>query len=131
MPALKRKDLLYPDISYRIIGCAFDVYNNLGGGHHERFYQRALSKAFQENGLEHKEQVYFPLRYHDKIVGRQFLDFIVEGKIVVEIKKGGRYSKRHIDQVLEYLKLSKIKLAILINFDNQAVSFKRIVNFDS
>jgi GxxExxY protein len=59
------------------------------------------------------------------------LDFLVENKIVVEIKKGNRFSKRHIDQVIEYLKASNLKLAILINFGTQGVTFKRIVNFSA
>ena len=56
------------------------------------------------------------------------MDFVIENKIVVEIKKGDRYSSRHINQILEYLKLSGLKLAILINFGSEEVSFKRIIN---
>ena len=71
----------------------------------------------------------FPLRYSGKIIGRKVLDFVIDDKIVVEIKKGDRFSKSHIDQVLEYLKTNNLKLAILINFGNSGVTFKRIVNF--
>ncbi len=128
---LKRNDLIYPELSYKIIGCAFDVYNSLGGGHHEKYYQRALAEMFKEKGLNTTQQVYYPLAFNGKIVGKNFLDFLVENKLIVEIKKGNNFSKKHIDQVLEYLKNSKIKLAILINFGLNEVSFKRIVNFDS
>ncbi len=131
MRELKRNDLIYPDLSYKIIGCAFDVYNNLGEGHHEKYYQRALEEAFRQNNIDYKPQVYFPLQYRDKVVGKNFLDFLVESKIVVEIKKGNKYSKRHINQVLEYLKMTNTKLAILINFGSDSVSFKRIINFNS
>lgn len=126
---LKRKDLLYPDLSYKIIGCAFDVYNSLGSGHHEKYYQKALCEAFSEKGLKYQEQVNFPLRYRQKIIGRKLLDFLIENKIVVEIKKGERFSKTHIDQVIDYLKISNLKLSILINFGSQGVAFKRIINF--
>lgn len=118
-------------MSYAIVGCAFDVYNALGGGHHEKFYQRALSEAFTRKNITHRQQIYFPLKYEAKVVGKQFLDFLAEEKVVIEIKKGNRYSKKHIDQVLEYLKMSNCKLAILINFGSESVSFKRIVNFNS
>jgi len=128
---LKRKDLIYPELSYKIIGCAFDVYNSLGGGHHEKYYQRALAEAFTREKLKFQQQISLPLKYKEKIVGRNFLDFLVENKIVVEIKKGNRFSKRHIDQVIEYLKASNLKLAILINFGTQGVTFKRIVNFSA
>lgn len=68
-------------------------------------------------------------RYKDKVIGKNFIDFVVDDVIVVEIKKGNRYSSRHISQILEYLKISGIKLAILINFGLNEVSFKRLINF--
>ena len=68
--------------------------------------------------------------YDNKLIGKRILDFLVEGKIVVEIKKGNRFSKSHIDQVLEYLKINNLKLAILINFGSEGVMFKRIINFN-
>ena len=126
---LIRKDILYPDLSYKIIGCAFDVYNSLGSGHHEKYYQRALCEAFSNKNLKFSQQINFPLRYCNKIIGRKYLDFLIEGKIVIEIKKSGRFSKTHIDQVMEYLRLSNLRLAILINFGTYGVTFKRIVNF--
>jgi len=127
--ALRRTDLIHPELSYKIIGCAFDVYNSLGSGHHEKYYQRALAEAFSGQNLNFFQQVDFPLKYKDKVIGRNFLDFLVEDKVVVEIKKGEHFSKTHIDQVMEYLKMSNLKLAILINFGVQGVTFKRIVNF--
>jgi GxxExxY protein len=126
---LKRKDLLFPDLSYKVVGCAFDVYNSLGGGHHEKYYQRALAEALNEDKLKFLEQVNYPLKYRNKIIGRNFLDFLVENKIVVEIKKDNRFSRSNINQVMEYLKLSNLKLAILINFGSNGVTFKRVVNF--
>ena len=131
MIELIRKDLIYPELSYKIIGCAFDVHNELGGGHHEKYYQRALAEAFSRRNLIFKEQAYYSLKYRGKIVGKGFVDFIVNDKVIVEIKKGDRYSKRHIDQVLEYLKLNDFKLAILISFGSDKVSFTQIVNFNS
>jgi GxxExxY protein len=98
---LKRNDLVYPELSYKIIGCAFDVYNFLGYGHHEKYYQRGLAEALLAKKLRFKQQVYFPLKYRQKIIGKTFLDFLVEEKIVIEIKKGERFSKTNIDQVLE------------------------------
>ena len=125
---LRRQDLLYPELSYKIVGSAFDVCNELGGGHSEKYYQKALAEAFSKNNIKFQEQVSFPMSYNNKVIGRKFLDFLVEDKIVVEIKKGNRFSKSHIDQVLEYLKMNDFKLAILINFGNEGVVFKRIIN---
>ena len=125
---LRRQDLIHPELSYKIVGCAFDVYNALGSGHHEKYYQRGLAEAFSKQNLSFSQQVNFPLKYKDKIIGRNFLDFLVEDKIIVEIKKGEHFSKTHIDQVMEYLKISNLQLALLVNFSAQGVISKRIIN---
>jgi len=130
MKELQRKDLIHPELSYTIISCAFDVNNEIGGGHHEKHYQRALAKSFEYKQLAFKEQIYYTLKYKGSIIGKSYLDFLVENKIIVEIKKGNQYSKRHIDQVLDYLKTANLPLAILINFGQNGVHFRRIVNFD-
>lgn len=122
------QDLLYPKLSYEIGGAAFDVYNCLGAGHNEKYYQRALEESFIEKGLKFKREVKCPLNFKSKVVGRRFVDFIVEGKVIIELKKGDRFAKTNIDQVLDYLKLNNLKLAILINFGSKGVQFKRIVN---
>ncbi|OGZ73544.1 MAG: hypothetical protein A2908_00360 [Candidatus Staskawiczbacteria bacterium RIFCSPLOWO2_01_FULL_38_12b] len=80
---LKRKDILFPELSYRIVGCAFEVFNELGPGYHEKYYQKALSKAFLMKGLKFLEQVHFPLKYQEKVIGRNFFDFLVEGSVIV------------------------------------------------
>lgn len=128
MQGVRRDDLVYPELSYKIVGCAFDVHNTLGGGHHEKYYQRALAESFKSVGLKFQEQVYFPLIYQDVVVGKGYLDFLVDEKIVVEIKKDNKFSKKNIQQVFDYLKSNHLQLGILINFGNNSVSFKRMVN---
>lgn len=125
----KRDDLIYPDESYKIVGMLFDVYNELGPGHHEQYYQRATEAELKNAGLVYKSQFYVPLLYKDKVVGREYFDFLIEDKIILEIKKGDRFSHKHIEQVSQYLKTSGYKLAILANFGNNGVTFKRIVNY--
>ncbi|HCC59841.1 MAG: hypothetical protein A2402_00420 [Candidatus Staskawiczbacteria bacterium RIFOXYC1_FULL_37_43] len=128
---IRKKDILYPDISYAIMGCAFDVYNEIGPGYHEKYYQRALAESFKQSGLNFLEQKVCDLKYKGKIIGKQYLDFLVDDNIIVELKKGNIFSKRHIDQVINYLKTENLKLAILINFTNKGVISKRIVNLNS
>ena len=113
------------------MGCAFDVYNELGPGYHEKYYQRALAESFVNKKLKFSEQLFSPLKYKDKTIGRQYLDFLIENSVIVEIKKGNVFSKRHIDQTINYLKTSNLELAILINFTNNGVVSKRIVNMNS
>ncbi len=128
MPA--NKSFIYSDLSYQIIGCAFEVFNSLGGGHKEVVYQKAMSLALRAKGIVYTEQHYYPVKYKDTVVGRIFFDFYVDEKIVVELKSSNRYTKANYDQVLNYLKVSNIKLALLISFGNEEVRCKRVVNFE-
>ena len=128
---LNRNDLVYPELSYEIIGCAYEVCNKLGGGLHEKYYQKGMAVEFELKGWKFKEQAYFPLEYKGKIIGKSFLDFLVDDKIIVEIKKDTRFSKEHIDQVNNYLKVTGLKLALLINFSGKEVFHTRILNINS
>jgi len=127
---LKRTDLVYPELSYIIVGCAYDVFNELGFGHAEKFYQKAMAIALKNKGLAFKEQFYGPLKFQNELIGKLFFDFLVEDKIVIELKKNLFYSKKNIDQVNEYLITNKLKLGILINFTQQGVVFKRLLNIN-
>lgn len=127
---LKRDDLVYPELSYKIVGFSFEIFNQIGGGHKEVIYQKAYAMILKENKINFKEQVYYPVRFMGKTIGKNFFDFLIDDKIVVELKKDMRFSKAHIDQVLNYLKVSNLKLAILINFGNEGAICKRIINFD-
>ena len=123
-----RKDLVYPDLSYKIIGCAFEVFNELGFGFAEKDYQKALAICFRKNNIGYKEQVYFPIKFHGEIIRKGFCDFIVEEKVIVELKKNPRFSKSNIDQVNQYFKSSNLKLALLINYTPNGVISKRLLN---
>ncbi|MBA3665688.1 MAG: GxxExxY protein [Bacteroidetes bacterium] len=125
---LKKEDLVFPDLSYQIVGCAFEVYNELGFGHAEKYYQKAMAMALKNKGLSFKEQHYAPLKFKGELVGKLFLDFLVEDKVIVELKKNNFYSKANIDQVNEYLLTSKLQLALLINFTSKGATCKRLVN---
>lgn len=124
-----KEDLIYPELSYKIIGCAYEVFNEIGGGHRESAYQKALSLAFIKAGLNIKEQKYIPVKFIGVAVEKGFLDYFVEEKIVVEIKSLGYFTKGNYDQVLNYLNNSGSKLALLITFGRNEVRYKLVVNF--
>lgn len=126
---LERNDLIYPDLSYQIIGCAYEVFNAIGGGHKEIVYQRAMAVALKAKGLNFTEQHYYPVKFNNVVVGKNFFDFYVEEKIVVEIKSASRFTKSNYDQVVNYLNVSDMKLALLISFGAEEVRCKRLVNF--
>lgn len=125
---VRRDDLVYPELSYKLVGYAYEVFDELGPGHSEKIYQRSYAVMLRRNDHQFQEQVYYPVRFKDEIISKGFLDFKVEEKVIVELKKDDRFSKTHIEQVLDYIKRSNLKLALLINFTKEGVKFKRIVN---
>ena len=124
-----KQDLLYPELSYKIVGRAYEVFNEIGGGHKEKAYQNAMRISFQEQKIKFSEELCYPVIFKTKTVEKGRFDFLVEGKIIVELKALSFFSKGHIDQVLNYLNNSGIKLALLISFGQNEVRVKRIVNF--
>lgn len=129
-PQLLRNDLVYPELSYQLVGYAYEVFDELGPGHSEKTYQKSYAIMLKRTEHQYNEQVYYPVRFKDEIVSKGFLDFKVDEKVIVELKKDGHFSKTHIEQVLDYLKKSQLKLALLINFTKEGVKFKRIVNIN-
>lgn len=125
---VKRNDILYPELSYKIVGLAFNVYNTLGPGYHEKYYQQAFAEELANHKITFRREVPSQVLYRGKSLGRNFIDFLIDDKIIVEVKKGDHFSKTHLDQVLNYLKITNKKLALIINFGSREVKFKRILN---
>jgi len=123
-----KKDIVYADLSGKIIGVIFDVYNQLGYGHAEITYQKALCVAFSQNKIKFEQQLYAPVMFGGKVVGKNYFDFLIEGKIVLEIKRGDYFVKAHIDQVYKSLVSKDLKLGILAYFAPRIVHLKRVVN---
>ena len=128
MAFTKRKDLIYPELSYLILNCAFKVHNMLGGGLEEKDYQKALAVEFKSRGIQYQEQKYIPLNYIDENIRKRFSDFVVEDKIVVEIKSGKRIKYKDFKQTEGYLKILNYKLGLQIVFGREYVSHKRVLN---
>lgn len=124
--------MVHPDLSFRIMGVLFEVNKELGPGHKEKYYENAIAEGLKDAGISFQRQVYVPLYFNGKVVGKYFLDFLIDGKIVLEIKRGDMYSsKKHIDQVFSYLKSNNLQLGILAQFTTEGVKYKRIVNLRS
>lgn len=124
---LNRKDLLYPELSYQIIGVLFEVYNKLGPGYLEKYYYQTIENGLKEINLPYRAQVKLKILFKGREIYR-FVDFIIDNKIILEIKKGERFLKDNIDQVYSYLRAMNLKLGILANFTKRGIQFKRIVN---
>ncbi|MBI4086249.1 MAG: GxxExxY protein [Candidatus Liptonbacteria bacterium] len=120
-------ELVEKELSYKIVGVFFSVYNGLGGGYQEKYYQRAVAKEFQAVGLKFIEQINIPLSFRGSPLGRYLLDFLVEDKVVVEIKASNQFYDRDIKQVLGYLKASNLRLGILARFGRNKLETKRVL----
>jgi len=123
-----REDLVEKDLCYKIVGILMEVYKHLGSGHRERYYQRGVAEELKRQNYNYKQFVRVTLDYKDVPIGVYILDFLIEGRVVLEIKKDNYFSKQHIDQVNGYLRALGLKLGILANFTKEGVKFKRIVN---
>ncbi|MCX6761607.1 MAG: GxxExxY protein [Candidatus Moranbacteria bacterium] len=122
------KDIIYPQEVFELVGFMYDVWNKLGYGHKESFYEKAVAELFRKNGKEFKEQLRCKVKVGEKDLGLYVFDFVYEEKIVVELKQGDIFSKQNINQIYAYLKATGLKLGLLVNFTRKGVKFKRIIN---
>jgi GxxExxY protein len=125
---VKTQDFLCEELSYKIIGCAYEVFNQIGPGHLEKIYLKALAKAFQAKNILYKEQIPYDVMFSGEKIGRGRFDFLVEEKVIVELKRGKFYFAKEINQVSEYLKTNNLKLGLIIRFTPDGVRVKRVVN---
>ena len=121
----------YPDkeITEKIIGSAMKVHSFLGCGFQEVIYQRALGLEMEMIGLEFQREVEQNIFYrdHEKPIGTRRVDFLVEGKILVELKAISELEEVHKAQIINYLKAYRFEIGLLINFGEKRLNFKRFV----
>lgn len=121
-------ELIYPELSFKIIGMIFKVYNNLGYGYQEKYYQKAIALDLNKENIKYEKELPVKLEYQGEKIGRYFIDFIIENKIVLELKIGSRVYQRDIKQTLTYLRTTGLKLGIIILISPSGIKHKRIVN---
>lgn len=123
------QELKYHEITQKIIGCAFEVHTFLGNGYQEVIYQRALAIEFTNAQLQYEREMDMSIFYKEETypIGTRRADFIVEGKILVELKAVLELESVHLSQILNYLKAYKLEVGLLINFGSKRMTFKRVV----
>jgi GxxExxY protein len=122
-------ELKHADITEKIIGAAFEVHKVLGNGFQEVIYQRALAYEMGRAGLEFAREIEQDIYYKDlpQPIGTRRADFVVEGKVLVEIKALTQIEDVHWAQVLNYLKAYRLEVGLLLNFGSKSLTFKRLV----
>jgi len=128
MTDLQRKDLIYPELCYQIVGALFEIFKQVGGGYKEKYYQNMVAVELKNRNLLYKKELFVPLIYKEEKIGSYFLDFLIEDKIILELKAKEDFSRKDIEQILSYLKKNNLKLGILAYFTKSGVKYKRIVN---
>lgn len=120
---------IYKEESYNIRGAMMAVHCELGSGFLERVYQDALEYEFRERGIPYEREKKIQVMYKGKPLGEPYrADFVCYGKIIVELKAVKTLEDTHYAQVLNYLKATRMKLGILVNFHDTFITPKRIVN---
>jgi GxxExxY protein len=124
--------LIYPELSYTVQGSFYEVYNEL---RHldlsEEGWESALLVALEERGVPARRQAEYELHYKNRRIGRFFVDIVVDERLLLELKATDELLPIDVSQVITYLKVTGLKLGILVNFGGDELAFRRLPNFVS
>lgn len=119
--------LLYEDETHQIIGCAFEVLNTLGHGLPEKPYENALVVEFGLKNITLQQQARFPVIYKTVKVGEYIPDLIAFDKIVVDTKVIEKIGDSEMGQMINYLKITGLKVGLILNFKHPKLQWERII----
>jgi GxxExxY protein len=124
---MDNEKVIYKDMSYKIVGFALQVHNELGYGFLEKGYENAMMVLFRRDGMKALQQVPITVRFSNEIVGDYFADILVDDMIVLELKSIEKINNAHRAQALNYLKATNKQLAIILNFGKEKLEYERLV----
>lgn len=119
--------MIHEKLSGEIIGAAMSVLNELGPGLDEKLYERALVIELRKRGHKVDQQRSFAVRYAGELIGNLVPDLIVDDLVIADPKVADSFSETHIRQMIGYLAITKLQLALLPNFKHAKLQWKRIV----
>ncbi len=119
---------LYSDLTRKIIGAAMKVHSTLGNGFQEVIYQRALAIEQQKQGISFERELEMPIFYDGEEIGMRRVDFLVEGKVMVELKAIIALEDVHLAQAINYLEAYQLEVGLLLNFGTKSLEFRRLIN---
>ena len=122
---MTEEKVLYKELSYKLVGCLYKVYNTLGPGHREEIYQKALRIEFNKQKMEYISKKKVTIEYGGEKVGIYEPDFIIDDKIIVEIKSVLALPKVFEKQLYYYLKAAKLRLGYLVNIGSESLDIRR------
>ncbi len=119
--------ILYKKLSYDLVGCFYEVYNELGPAHKESVYHEALRISFDLKDMKYKNKPRLKIKFKDKDIGIYEPDFIIDDKIIIEIKSVLSMPKVFEKQLYYYLRGTQYKLGYLVNFGSDKIDIRRRV----
>jgi len=122
------QDLKHHELTEKIIGCAMKVHRHFGLGFPEIVYKRALIIELEKIGLKLKQEIEKDIIYDDRLIYKRRLDLIVEEVALVELKAIKEIDNGDYNQILNYLRVFKLEVGLLINFGAPSLQFKRLIN---
>lgn len=122
-------DLIYKNLSYELNGIVFATDNKMGYGYREKLYADAFEKLLQSRKIGYKRELVHDVIIDNQLIAKRSFDFLVDDKIIVEIKTGDYRYRESYHQILEYLKTSGFKLGLIVRFAPNGVRIKRILNY--
>lgn len=120
--------LKHGQITGTIFGACMRVHSELGNGFQEVIYQRCLEIEFRDIGLHYERELVMPLYYKRNQVGTRRVDFLVESKVLLELKAVSENKANHHAQILNYLTAYKLRIGLFINFGEESLRFRRFIN---
>jgi len=128
MKEFVNEEYKHSDLTALIIGCAMKVHRTLGNGFQEVIYQRCLEIEMEKQGLKFSRELDLDIYYEGLLVGTRRVDFLVEEKIMVELKALAKLEDVHLAQALNYLEAYKLETGLLLNFGARSLEIKRVSN---
>ena len=119
--------MIHEELSGQIIGAAMDVLNELRPGLDEKLYENALLFELKERGHKVEQQKPYPVLYKNTLMGTLIPDLIVDGKVIADPKVMSSFNETHIAQMMGYLAITGLPLALLLSFKNAKLEWKRVV----
>ena len=121
------KNFSLSELTEVVIGCAMRVHSGLGNGFPEILYQRALALELEASGVAFTRETAQPVYYRDVRIGTRIVDFLVQDKLLLELKATSDLTDAHFAQIINYLTAFKLEVGLLLNFGQKSLQYRRFI----